>query len=74
MLHLVRGSTFKRSFIEQELICCDPKAPPVNLPRVSLSSNYLGRHICHTTRHTRMHSLVRIVDSNVEVGKMCMPL
>lgn len=68
--HVGGATTVKRSFMEEEFVGGDPKTPVVYSPVVSFPAEHLRGHVCHTTSNASMHTAIRVVNSNIEVGQM----
>lgn len=72
LCHSFRTPAIERAFVEDEFISSDAKAPPVDVPRIALFVDNLRSHVRHTSSDTRVQSAFGIMDSNVEIGDVCM--
>lgn len=59
---------------EDELICADPKRPPIDCARVAFLDEDLWSHVGHRPRHTGEHLAFRIMDSDIKIGQVGVPL
>lgn len=59
---------------EDELVYADPKRPPVDRVRVTFLDEDFWSHISHRARHASEHLAFRIMDGDIEIGQVGVPL
>lgn len=67
------GLASEGSAAKDQLVCTYAQGPPINGVSVTAFSENFRGHIRHGACDARQESLVRVVDSDVEVGDMSMP-
>ena len=62
------------SFAEDEFVYANPERPPVDRVQVAFLHEDFWGHVCHRPRHAGEHSAFGIMDGNVEIRQMGVPL